>query len=65
MQFQNRRRDEARMDQRGVNGHGRGHFVIHGDHSILIIIIINIIRSIVIIIIRLVGTAGECQKGGG
>lgn len=52
------------MDQRGVNGHGCGHFAIHGGHSILIIIV-NIIRSIVIIIIRLVGTAGECQKGGG
>ena len=50
------------MDQRGVNGHGRGHFAIHGGHSIIIIIII--IRSI-LIIIRLVGTAGECQKGGG
>ena len=50
------------MDQRGVNGHGRGHFAIHGGHSILIV---NIIRSIVIIIIRLVGTAGECPKGSG
>ena len=53
------------MDQRGVNGHCRGHFAIHGGrHSILIIIII-IPSILIIIIIMLVGTAGECQSGGG